>query len=299
MESSTLSPKTRKLAIAAVAFSAAMWAFWWYPVRIIEVYGTSGAWTGTIMSIAALALSLPLLIIFPGKSSSRAFLGAFLIGGAVILYTVAVSYTDFIRAVIIFYIAPAWSLIIECTFLGRRWTLRALASIAASLIGLMLISRGEFSLSGAGAIGDWMALFAGLSWSIGSALLFSASRSNFSWTVISALAGSIFIGQGMLLVWGSALGSAPDMSLIDRDALLTFGLAGLYLSFILGCTIWGASLLAPTIMSFLLSIEILAGVIVSAAFLGERFGLFEVFGAAFVMGAVVLELTRKAESMDS
>jgi drug/metabolite transporter (DMT)-like permease len=247
------------------------------------------------MAVAALVLCLPLLVIMPGRVSPRGVLGAIMVGGAVMLYTVAVSYTDFIRAVLIFYIAPAWSLMIECTFLGRRWSLRALASIAGSFIGLLLISRGEISVSGVGALGDWMALVAGVCWSAGAALLFTAKRADFSWTVVLTLVGAVAIGQGVIAIWGSPMGTLPSGAIWTSDALFAFGVSGLYLAFILGCTMWGATRLSPTLMSFLLSAEILSGVVVSAVFLGEPFGLIEVFGAAFIIGAVLMELTRKPE----
>ena len=290
-----LSPRAYKFTIGAVVFSAFMWAFWWYPVRLIEAHGPTGAWTGTLMAGAALVLCLPLLFIIPGRISPRAVLGAVMVGGAVMLYTVAVSYTDFIRAVLIFYIAPAWSLMIECTFLGRRWSLRALAAITGSFMGLLLISRGEISVSGVGALGDWMALIAGMFWSIGAALLFTAKRADFSWTVVLTLAGAVAIGQGVIAMGGAAMGTLPAASILSSDSFFAFAVSGAYLAFILGCTMWGATRLSPTVMSFLLSAEIIGGVVVSAVFLGEPFGLIEIFGAAFVIGAVLIELTRKAD----
>lgn len=284
------------LTVGAVLLSALAWAFWAYPVRAIENWGVTGVWTGVVMSAAALIICLPLLLFSRGKLSSRALIGALLAGAAVMMYTISVSFTDFIRAVIIFYIAPAWSLIIECVFLGRKWTLRALISILCALAGLLLISRGEVSFEGVGAIGDWMALLAGIAWSAGAALIFTARETNLGSTIIGTLLGSIAIGALWLYVLGDAAGAPPGPQIWQSGALRDCLLGGLYLAFILGCTMWGAMRLAPAVLSFLLSIEIIAGIAVGAILLGERFGYQEAAGSICVIGAVILELTRPKTS---
>lgn len=283
---------SRSLTISVVLFSSVMWAFWWYPVGLLEAFGATGAWVSAMMSGAALALAVLALPFARGGLSPRAVLGALIVGIAVALYTISVSYTDFLRAVLIFYIAPAWSTLIEFAFFGRRVTLRALTSIACSFIGLLLISRGEVSFDGVGAIGDWMALISGMAWAVGAALVFSSRSAGFAASLVVTLLGSVGIALGLVAVFGPVMGAPPGAGGLSVSGIGALAVAGLYLSTILGCTMWGAARLEPAAMTYLLSVEMIAGVLVAALLLGEPYGPFEVFGTVFVVSAVLLELTR-------
>ena len=97
------------------------------------------------MCLTTLPIGLTWLAFRPSPLSPRAIVGCVMVGAAFMLYAVAVSYTDFIRAVLLFYLAPAWSTLIEVAFFKRRWTSQSAVAILFSLIGVLLISRGEIS----------------------------------------------------------------------------------------------------------------------------------------------------------
>ena len=163
--------------VSLVALCAILWGLYWVPIHVLSSRGLSGPMVSLLLTLAATLIALPIwLRSKPRLPEWRSLLGAIGIGAAFSLYGIAITYSDVVRVVLLFYIAPAWSTIIECLFFGRRWSWRSLFGIALSLLGIIVIFRGELPLDGLGAIGDWMALFAGLSWSIGSALMFSAKR---------------------------------------------------------------------------------------------------------------------------
>lgn len=283
---------SRDFTIGVVVSASLMWAFWWFPVGLLEAFGATGAWVSVLMSGAALALAALALPFGKGGISPRAVLGSLFIGIAVALYTISVSYTDFMRAVLIFYICPAWSTMIEFAFFGRRFTGRALASIACSFTGLVFISRGEISFDGVGAIGDWIALISGIMWSIGSALVFSSREAGLAKTLVATLIGSVGIGFALIAIFGPVMGQPPKFEALSLPVLGSLGFAGFYIATLLGSTIWGATRLEPAAMTYLLSVEMVAGVAVAALLLGEPFGWFEFFGTVFIVSAVLLELTR-------
>jgi len=277
-------------AIWVVLVCAAMWGFWWYPVALFEEAGLTGPWIGMAMSAAALPAAGLWCLFERGGLSGRAVLGCLLVGVAITLYAVAASYTDFIRAVLLFYLAPAWSTLIEIFFMGRRWAMQTLAAIAFSFGGVLLISRGEITFDGLGAIGDWMALGSGLSWSIGIALVFSSHRAEVSRVVLlTALAG---VAAALAIAWadGSIAAGAPDFPAIAAGAPWVFVFSAFYVGVILAGTMWGAFRLPPAVMTYLLSVEVLGGVFSSAVILGERFGPFEIGGAVCIITAVLIEV---------
>ena len=103
----------RSTAILVVLVSAIGWGLWWYPVGLLEGLGFSGPWIGVAMSAAILPAALIWTVLRPRPAPAAALLGGALVGVAVTLYAMAASYTDFLRAVLLFYLAPTWSTIIE------------------------------------------------------------------------------------------------------------------------------------------------------------------------------------------
>lgn len=282
--------KDRNSAILVVLFCAAMWGFWWFPVALFENAGLAGPWIGMAMSASALPVAAIWALTQRGAMSPRAIAGSLLVGLAVTLYAMAASYTDFIRAVLLFYLAPAWSTLIELAFFGRRFTIRTFVAILCSLIGIVLISRGEISFEGLGAVGDWMALGSGLSWSVGIAFVFAARAAEVSRvTVITAL-GGMASALVIAALDGSVAAGVPDFGAVFAGAPGTFLFGAAYVGIILAGTMWGAFRLPPAVMTYLLSVEILGGVLSSALILGEAFGWFEFGGAFFIVAAVLVEV---------
>lgn len=278
------------LAIVTVLACAMLWGFWWAPVSLLQGAGVDGAWIGVAMTASVLPVAIGWSLVRPGGLSARAVGGAIVVGAAITLYAISVSYTDFIRAVLLFYFAPAWSTIIECTFMGRRWTWKSGLAIVLAFGGIVLISRGEISFDGLGAMGDWMALASGLLWSIGVAMIFSARRVELSRMLLVTALGGIAVALGVAGIEGSLGTQIAAPLAVVTAAPWVFVATSLYMGVLLTGTMWGAFRLPPMVMTYLLSVEILSGVLSSALLLGEPFGLFEAAGAALITAAVLTEV---------
>ena len=273
-----------------VLFCSVLWGIWWLPIGILGDAGLSGPWIALAIGASAFPVALAWTVFRPGAVSGRAVVGALLFGGAVTLYAMAASYTEFLRAMLIFYLAPIWTTLIEFVFLGRRWQVRSLLAIGLSLAGVVLITRGEVGFDGLGALGDWLALVSGLTWSAGVAMIFASSRAQPSTVLLLTTLGGI--ATALVVAWagGSALGPAPDAgSLLDTAPVVApFTIA--YAGMLLAGTLWGAFHLAPAAMMYLLSVEVVVGTVTSAIFLNDPFGTWEIGGAACILGAVLVEV---------
>ncbi|MGI9434095.1 MAG: DMT family transporter, partial [Geminicoccaceae bacterium] len=259
-------------AVLLVLVSALMWGLWWVPIRLGESMGLGGVWANLGVNFGGLLALGALAWLRPGQSSlsPRAWLGSILIGTAVSLYGASLSLTDVARAVLLFYLAPAWSTAIEVMFLGRRWHWRRLPPLILSFAGMLVVTRGEISLEG-GGIGDLAALLSGLAWSAGSALVFTTrdqSAANLAFAVM--IAAVIFSLTLLPLDWQTL----PDLRSAEwaRGATWMLLAGAIYLAPIILITLWGAERLPPATISFLLTAEILSGIATSAIFLDERFG---------------------------
>ena len=285
--------KTHKRLPETVALLVAlMWGLWWIPVRYLNQIGFNGIWGGWTINLGATLLLLFFVIIFRRFKfvSPRSLAGAFCIGFGVTAYAGALSFTHVANAVLLFYLAPAWSTIIECFFLGRKWRWQSLLAIGSSLMGMVLIFGGNLIFVEV-KIGDAMALISGIVWSIGIALIFS-SETKGSITILSfyCMSFSVMLGLLFWIVGGSALGALPvaeDMLTKGPKALV---IGAIYFTPLIFLSIWTTTLIAPALVCFLLSFEILSGIGSSAMLLDEPFGLIQIAGTVFIILGAVIEV---------
>ncbi|MCC6002611.1 MAG: DMT family transporter [Pararhodobacter sp.] len=276
-----------------------LWGIWWIPIRWLNDLGLEGVWA----SLAMGALALPVLAVLALRdrvgavTKPQALVGALLMGLAAMLYSAALGFTDVVRAVVIFYLAPAWSTAIECLVLGRRWNLRSVLALSLSFLGIATIFRFDISMAGV-TWGDVAALAAGLAWAIGAALVFLRPGGRPAPLAFFAALGLVLGALGTLALAGSAAGSTPGPATWSA-APLAVAVGVIYLAPVLVLTIWAAQRLPPATMSFLLTAEIVAGVVTSAALLSEAFGLPELVGALLIIAGATIEALKPPVRRDA
>lgn len=268
--------------------SALLWGIWWMPVRALENAGLGGAWAGTAMFAGAIPALAVLFILSkrPLSFDPRVILSGVMIGSAMMLYSAAVTETTVVRAILLFYLAPAWAIALECLFLGRRFRVVNAIALALAAVGIVLIFRGDISFANWN-IGDVLALISGVCWAIGSTLVFSGKDVGARTIALCGCVGALTIGVLMLLFTGAP---APEpQNAVQTAGLLTLS-GTLYITPVLIATLWSARRLNPTTISFLLTGEIISGVATSAMFLNEPFGWPEMLGSCVIIGAALVEI---------
>ena len=271
--------------------AAFLWGMWWIPIRHLNAIGLEGAWAGISINTAT-ALVLLAIILFRKKRtklSIKSISGALFIGIAVTTYAAALSFTVVAHAVLLFYLCPAWSTIIECTCLKRRWSWYSILAVGFSLTGMVLIFGNSILTADLG-MGDLLALSSGVCWSIGSALLFTGPRIPILYSAFVCMAGSALIGLFAVAIWKNTLGMMPTTPVFVAALPIIIASASIYFVPMIVITIYSAGLLAPALMSFLLSFEILSGIGSSVIMLDEPFGLTEILGTFCVILGAVIEI---------
>jgi drug/metabolite transporter (DMT)-like permease len=254
--------------------------------------GFEGVWASFAMALG-MTPALAVVARGGGAITARAAGGAVLVGAALMLYGAALSFTDIVRAVLLFYLAPAWSTAIECLFLGRRWTRWSALALGVSFLGGATIFRFEVSAAG-WSVGDTAAALSGLAWSAGAALIFTApdaaAPGRWRMLALAASLGALVVGALVAFSGGAAAGAPPEIGWTALAALTLALVSGaLYLAPTLGVAIWAALRLPPATMSFLLTAEIVSGVVSSALLLDERFGAPEALGGVLVASGALIE----------
>ena len=200
--------------------SALLWGLWWIPIRFLNRHGFEGAEAGFAINVAALPFVLAATLLFSGRWNlqPRAIVGAALVGFAVTTYGTALAYADVVRVVLLFYLAPAWSTIIECAFMGRRWTWQSALAMTVSLSGMLLILGSDLSWEAVG-VGELTALLSGMAWSVGAAMLFSVKGVNTGLATLCAVAAAVVTG-GLAVLVESGAASAVQSSGSDSGSLM-------------------------------------------------------------------------------
>lgn len=278
----------------AIAFASVLWGVYWIPVRHLEGLGLEGVWPQIFLNVAFFVVALPIAI-FRFKEVSdgglRMMRDTFCVGLAITLYGNAFIFTDVVRAVLLFYLSPVWATIIGMIWLGEKLNLQRVGAIVLAFAGLFVILGFEDGVPLPHNIGDWMGLISGITWAIGSALVFSSKDKGALATTFHFAFMAMVSGFLMLLLFSSALiGAPPTRAVAEATLLPTLLTAGLLVSPLMFLTLWGAQRLSPGRVGILLMGEIVVGVSTAAILTGEPFGLREITGAVLVISAGLLEV---------
>jgi drug/metabolite transporter (DMT)-like permease len=224
------------------------------------------------------------------QTGCRLVLIGFLTGGAITFYANSFLLTDVVHALLLFYITPVWSTLIEIVVLRRppariRWL-----SLILGLGGVWLVFAVDGGFPLPRNTGDWLALAGGLMIACGTARL-NVVRPPGMFPQLFAyfLYGSVIAAaSGWLLT--DYLGPTPGGATLL--ALLPW-LVALSVAFLIpsnAILFWGAVRIGPGKFGILILSEIIIGMISAALLTEESFGWREVIGGAMIMTAGLSEI---------
>lgn len=222
------------LPVLALLFNALVWGVSWWPFRALQDHGLHPLWATALIYTFSLAC---LLAVRPG--AWRGFAGNPLLWMLVMAagltnvgFNWAVTIGDVVRVVLLFYLMPAWSVLLAWPLLGVRPTGAALARLALALAGVMVVLQA----GGAGwpvpeSLADWLALMGGFSFALTNILLRRMRGVPADSRILAMFAGGTAMAAGAALM-GMAQGlvAAPPM----LPAAGVAAALGLSLAFLVG-----------------------------------------------------------------
>lgn len=286
---SNLSLKAR--ASLACAYSGVAWGLFWIPLRGMDRAGMTDAWA-TVMFYG-----VPLLLFFPWifvnwrrilRCGWKMQWIGITTGIALAFYSNALLYTEVVRALVIYYTTPVWSLLLARIVLGETVTTARVLAIFLGLAGMLVMFGIDLGFPWPKNIGDWMALIAAMGWAVAAVLLRQEDGSRsveicsvyFIYGVIAAvimalspMAGDIEIPQ-----WSVVLEVLPWAIPI---AIIV--IPGAYAAY------WGAPHLNPGVVGLLFMTELSVGGITAALWANEPLGPRELTGIALITLAGLME----------
>ena len=274
----------------ACLYAGAVWGLFWIPLRALEEAGINGLWITVIYFLIPTICLIPVVILrwqHVKEGGISLQLTTMLSGGALLLYSTSIVYTDVVRAILLFYLTPIWATILARIFLGDLIT-------PSRVIAMVLAILGMLTIFGLGArfpipqnIGDWLGIGSGFLWAVAMVRI----RKSESHSAIELTAG--FFQWSLIFSSGAAFLLAPSQMpdieqilpalplLLIFTALLV--LPGTYASLL------GPKYLSPGIVGLLFMTEIIVGAISVALLAGEPFGIRELIGVLLIAGASMLE----------
>ena len=165
------------LPIFALLFNAFVWGLAWWPFRQMHGAGLHPLWATALMYCGVL---IALLVLRPGIAAQlRAHPALWLLALSSGLNNVgfnwAITIGDVVRVILLFYLMPAWAVLLAWRILGERPTPQALARLALAFSGVLLVlwpaEGGVRRLMGALSLADMLALLGGFMFALTNVLL--------------------------------------------------------------------------------------------------------------------------------
>ena len=223
----------------ALFIGAGIWGLLWYPYRLLEQADINGPASATITYLIALLLGL---VVFR-KSLSASHLSngnpyllfwiGLLVGCACMAYILGVIHGEVMRVLLLFYLAPLWTIIFSRFLLQEKLSLYGYSVIFISLSGAttMLWQPGNnFPLPSSYA--DWMGLAGGFAFALSNVLIRKNQDHSVQLKSLAVWLGVVVVGlsYSLFLPMPHPL---TEISLSSWLLLLGTGLAVFVLSLVL------------------------------------------------------------------
>jgi drug/metabolite transporter (DMT)-like permease len=281
-------------AVAGLLLNAFVWGLSWWPFKQLEALGLHPLWATAIvygLSFAAIALWIGHRRVHIDWRQHTGLWWLLIASGLTnVGFNWAVTVGDVVRVVLLFYLMPAWSVLVAWWLLGDRPTPGALLRLLLALSGLVIVlHRPDSPWPVPESLADVLALLGGLSFAVTNALLFKLKDTPESSRMLAMFGGGAFmaaltalLGSGSAVVVQSVLWQ-PGW--IGPVLLLTFA----FLAGNIALQYGAARLPAHTTALVMLSEVVFASV--SSVILGvSTWDLRTLLGGALILLAAVLSV---------
>jgi len=281
--------RTARLAAGALVINAFIWGVSWWPFRQLQDQGLHPLWATALMYLLIVAGLLA--VHAKAWRGFAAHPSLWLLGIAAGLTNVsfnwAVTVGDVVRVVLLFYLMPAWSVLVAWVLLDEKPTAGSLFRLLLAMAGVLVVLKAPDSTwplpQGAA---DWLAICGGFSFAVTNSLL-----RKYGHAPSSARMLAMFGGSGLLATLAALLGMsiqavpAPALQAAAIPLLLVLTLAFMGSNLALQ---YGAARLTAATTAIVMLTEILFASLSAAALGAAEITPRILLGGSLIVLAAVL-----------
>lgn len=209
----------------ALLFNAMVWGLSWWPFKTMHAAGLAAPWA-TALIYSTLVLGTTLLA--PRSwialwATPALWLLALSSGLTNVAFNTASSTGDVVRVILLFYLMPAWTVLLAWKFLGERPTPQGLLRLALAFggMGLVIVPAGASwsSLTAGIALPDYLAVFGGFCFAITNVILRRTNDAPGTSRMLAMFLGCMTMGLATASV-GYGLGALPGVPAVQTTWVL-------------------------------------------------------------------------------
>ncbi len=284
-----MSTKQNLMPIAGVLSGAMVWGLIWYPYRILQDTGVSGPISTLITYVLAMlcgAFMLPRVWRERSTFGWWALLLVLSAGWANLGYVLGMLHGEVMRVLLLFYLAPVWTILFSYWLLGERLNRYGYLVIALSFGGAMvMLWDPDLGLPLPQNISEWLGLSAGIGFALSNVTSRRAAHLS-----VEAKSFSLWLGTAGLtlpfLLWQG--GTAEQVAAISSQSWTLLVTIGLVLSATSFAVQYGVTHLSANHAVVLFQFELVIAAISSYFLANEVMELRDWLGAALIISASLL-----------
>lgn len=269
----------------ALVLNAFVWGCSWWPFRALQDQGVHPLWSTAVVYLVAFVAftalrpaSLPELLRTPGLWVLALAAGMTNVG-----FNWAVTIGDVVRVVLLFYLMPAWSVLLAWPVLGEKPSAAGVGRLLLALAGVVtVLDTGGARLPWPSSHAEWLALAGGFSFALTNVLLLKLSFVTAGSRVLAMFGGGVVLAGGVALAGVHQGGIAPMPMLAGEGWVIAVLLAAGFLCSNLALQ-YGASRLPAHTTALVMLSEV-----VFASFSSVALGAAQLTGRTIVGGLMIL-----------
>lgn len=205
-------PANAALPALVLLFNAFIWGTSWLPFRALREHGSHPLWSTVFVYVCGVALFLVWRPRVLGELARHPKLAALALAAGLtnICFNWAVTVGDVMRVVLLFYLMPAWSILLAWALLGERPTAGALLRLALALAGVTLVlKKPGMAWPWPESQADWLAIAGGFSFALTGVLLRRWRGTPATARTFAMFLGSAIVSAGVALAAQAAHLATP------------------------------------------------------------------------------------------
>ena len=289
-------PTNRSLAISGLLTGATVWGVVWYPFRLLDGMGVNGV-ASTLM-VFVIALSLGLIVYRHAlREINASAAGLIWIGLAAgwtnLAYVVAVINGEVVRVMLLFYLAPLWTVFFARYFLDERLNRTAMLVMALALSGaVVMLWHPELGKPWPKNAAEWFGISAGIGFALTNVLTRKAAQFSVQLKALAVWSGVV----GVALIW--ALIDPPQWTMVAQLEWTGIGLLvliGVVIFFATAAMQYGLTHTPANQAIVILLFELVVVAVSSYYLANETLSLQEWIGGAMIAAASIFSSFLEAE----